>query len=315
MEIGKRLIFDADVLLYRACFAAEHKDYIAEFPDGSTITYSSHKAYKEGVQDREHNLWIDHQVEPIEHAIGNIKSAIEGICRKLGSVDRRFILSGETNFRHRVATIKKYKGNRDPAHKPVHLQAAKDWLIKYQFADVADDIEADDLIGILASEDPKNSVIISNDKDLRQISCWHYNWTKPEEGVKYIGKSDAGRYFYIQLLGGDSTDNIQGIKGIGPQKAAKILEGCRTPAECERTALAAFRRHYGSRGDYHFLETGRLVRIRRSRDEGLWYPKHVELQNLDGMEEEGNEVLHEEGPGSQIEAGAESPGQSGQEES
>lgn len=40
-----------------------------------------------------------------------------------------------------------------------------------------------------------------------------------------MGEEEAHRFFCLQLLTGDSTDHIMGLKGIGPKKAEKLLEG------------------------------------------------------------------------------------------
>jgi len=45
-----------------------------------------------------------------------------------------------------------------------------------------------------------------------------------KEGTLSVSPRDALRFFYYQLLVGDSADNIKGAKGIGPKKAERILE-------------------------------------------------------------------------------------------
>ena len=38
----------------------------------------------------------------------------------------------------------------------------------------------------------------------------------------------------LQCLTGDSTDNIMGLKGIGPKKAAKLLDGVSSASQWDK---------------------------------------------------------------------------------
>lgn len=272
-------IYDLDVVLFRGCFAAEKKIYYAELPDKGVIQFSSKKEYNEWLKTDPgtSEFWVEHVVEPVENAIQNCKTIIEGCHNALGGLSQRFFLSGPNNFRYGIATVKPYKGNRDPKHRPVWLQEARDWAVKHLFADIADGCEADDLVGIASVRNPQ-SVIISNDKDLGQLVGWHYNFVT-KEGPYYVSPKDAKLFFYEQVIAGDSTDNIPGLEGVGPAGARRLLEGVSSPSEAENRALAAYREKYGKgEGDRRFLETGRLVKIRTSVEETLWEPKWVKLE-------------------------------------
>ena len=87
-------------------------------------------------------------------------------------------------------------------------------------------MEADDLVSIWAHEalDRKEEYVICGiDKDLLQIPGHHYNYGK--DTWQLINEEEALHNLYIQCLTGDNTDNIPGLKGIGPKKAQKILAG------------------------------------------------------------------------------------------
>lgn len=153
-------------------------------------------------------------------------------------------LTGKGNFREEVATILPYKGNRDSSHKPVHYEAIKEFLVKKYKAQVIEGMEADDAMAIMQYEDPENTVICSIDKDLLMVPGKHYNWRKQEH--KEVSALEGARWFWTQMLTGDSTDNILGCgtkkpgvyksgkkkgesyekrSGIGPKAAEKLLEG------------------------------------------------------------------------------------------
>ena len=131
-------------------------------------------------------------------------------------------LTGKTNFRIDVATTAPYKGNRK-AEKPVHYQLLRDYLEQSWGASISEGMEADDVLAIRATELGDASVIVSLDKDLDQVSGWHYNFAKKQ--AYYMTPEEGLFKFYKQMLTGDRVDNIVGVKGIGEKKAEKLLAG------------------------------------------------------------------------------------------
>jgi rRNA-processing protein FCF1 len=110
----------------------------------------------------------------------------------------------------------------------------------------SDTLEADDLIANRVKDlGYNNCIIVSIDKDLKTIGgyYWSYyrqkckdfdgNYITLENGiidtefkhnsVEFITEKEAEFNFYQQMLVGDSSDNIKGIKGIGQVKSTKLL--------------------------------------------------------------------------------------------
>lgn len=91
-------------------------------------------------------------------------------------------------------------------------------------------LEADDLIAEAVRHFPGESAIVSGDKDLLQLvseTVVQYRipddepWT-PEHVRKKFGCSPD--YLpMLMALTGDTSDNIPGVRGIGPKKAAALL--------------------------------------------------------------------------------------------
>lgn len=94
--------------------------------------------------------------------------------------------------------------------------------------------EADDIIGTLAvkhRDDMERVLIVSSDKDLFQFIGHHvyvYDAMKDrlydeEEAVKKFEVHPGQIVDYLALIG-DASDNIPGVKGIGPKTAVTLLE-------------------------------------------------------------------------------------------
>lgn len=173
-------------------------------------------------------------------------------------------LTGKDNYRHDIAKTKPYKGNRKDAPRPVHLHSLREYLITAWDFRVANGQEADDAIGIHATLTRDNSIIVSIDKDLDMIPGHHYNPVKKDH--YYVNDKVALKNFYRQILTGDKVDNIEGLRGIGPKKADKILGDFDTDLAMYEAVLKAYD------GDSErVLENGQLLWIRRKEGE-LWQP-------------------------------------------
>ena len=175
-------------------------------------------------------------------------------------------LSGDVNFRSKVAVTAPYKGNRS-AEKPIHFHALRRYLVDEWGFTTSDGQEADDDIAIRATELGDDAVIVSIDKDFDQVPGHKYNFVKRKS--YYVSPSDGLHSFYTQILTGDRIDNIIGLRGVGPVKAGRLLEGCTTEQECYAKVLEA----YGGDSE-RVLENGRLLWLRRRPNE-LWEPPRM----------------------------------------
>lgn len=167
-------------------------------------------------------------------------------------------------FRHDIAKTHIYKGNRKAKEKPQHLSFIREYMMDHWGAILSVEQEADDCLAIEATQLDYDCVIISVDKDMLQVPCHHYNPVKdklvkvtPAEGIKF---------FYTQILTGDTADNIIGLYNVGPKKAAKILEGKETEEELWNAVLKSY-----SGDKDRVIENARLLWLRRKEGE-LWQP-------------------------------------------
>lgn len=170
----------------------------------------------------------------------------------------------------RSKTYPEYKQNRKSA-KPIHYQALRQFLVDQWGATVCETIEADDALGIEQSNRKEDTIIVSIDKDLDMIEGFHYNFVK--ENQYFVYEEDAIRFFYKQLLMGDTADNVKGIEGIGPKKADKILDGATT----EEELFSRVREAYSH--DEEMAQNGACLWIlREPYPKGQWkYTKYGQL--------------------------------------
>lgn len=179
-------------------------------------------------------------------------------------------LTGKNNYRYEIAKTVPYKGNRKDAKKPKHYDALRECMITRLGAVIVDGQEADDEVAIRMTKEPDQYLLVGVDKDLRQIPGWHHNPHKAQ--TEYIDDFTGFKNFCTQLLTGDRVDNIPGLEGIGPVKAAKALGKAKTKEELLQAAFEKYK-ELGHSMDY-FTEQGQLLWLRRTEGE-RWQPSNV----------------------------------------
>jgi len=131
-----------------------------------------------------------------------------------------------------------YKANRPkpPEDLLKQLPVAIEWIKKMGFKSLEiPGYEADDIIASVSKDAKQKGIkvqIVSSDKDLYQLidddKVLIYDPMKKikineEECIKKFGVKPSQIVDYLAIVG-DSSDNIPGIKGIGPKGARKLLE-------------------------------------------------------------------------------------------
>lgn len=193
------ILIDGDILLYQITAAAEQPFYWGD------------------------DLWTLHADE------GEVKEQIDNEVTSLKTIlnAKRVIiaLSGETNWRKFV--LPSYKANRKGTRKPVVYRAAKDYVRSVYEVVEYPNLEADDVLGIIATDKKVrgSKIIVSADKDLKTIPGFLYNPEKPELGIQEISREQADWNHMYQTLVGDTADGYTGCPGVGPKTAEKVLTG------------------------------------------------------------------------------------------
>ena len=194
------------------------------------------------------------------HCIARLDHLMDEILYASNSSEYKCFISGEGNFRYEV--FPDYKANRKDMPRPRWLDLCREYLITQWKADFSHGCEADDMLGIHQTDD---TIICSIDKDLLQIPGKHYNFVK---GVWFDQTYIEGmRLFFQQLLTGDTSDGIKGLKGVGEVGARKYLEGCSTVTEMYQVC----KEQYENRNNDMMLPYGKCLWIWRKEND-IWNP-------------------------------------------
>jgi len=188
-----KLLIDADYIAYKSCAGAE-----------SEIDYG----------------------EDLIVVISRFSEAMRNIERDLTRIKDQFPFhsgislhfSGPENFRKKIFPA--YKGHRNRKKPCGYKRCIEELKERYHVVHKVM-LEADDSLGIAATLDGMGDcIIVSPDKDMKQIPGRHYNFTEtfevtPEEGRKW---------HLLQTVAGDNTDGYTGVPGMGLKKAEALFD-------------------------------------------------------------------------------------------
>ena len=180
------------------------------------------------------------------------------------------------NFRIDVAKAKPYKGTRK-SEKPFHRDNIRAYMLANYECVVANGMEADDMLSIYQTEAKSfTTIICSRDKDLRMVEGMHFGWPcgkQPQYGPKLVDnigelhydaaknklKGEGSKFFYSQLITGDSVDNIPGLPGGGPKLAYQLLESKYSEASMFTAVASRYRDKFGDDWEGRLMEQAYLL--------------------------------------------------------
>lgn len=194
--------------------------------DGDVVIYQ-HMLGLEQEIEWEEDIWSLHC--DIGEAKLSMNRWLERMLDIFGAKTYTFALSCSTEegFRYKLNPL--YKANRAGKRKPLGMKAMKDWCIDQFGAVKLPELEADDILGICATDPERlhteEMVIVSIDKDFRAVPCHFYRFSDKEPDEEIISPKQAEYNHAIQTLSGDAVDGYAGVPGIGPVTAHKLLGG------------------------------------------------------------------------------------------
>ncbi|SKB49583.1 hypothetical protein [Sphingopyxis flava] len=252
------LLIDADLIAYVAS-AATQKAY--DF--GDTVA-----------------VWHD-----FEEAKTAADWEIQKIISRLDPDDVTLCFSDDFNSFRKDRIDPTYKGNR-VGERPEELYPLKEWLKGTYESAYRPALEADDVMGIIAT-DPSRSderIIVSADKDMMTIPGLLYRPQldtdlRRKPPILTITPLEAIRFHFWQAIVGDQTDGYPGARGVGKLSpwAQDVLE-----AESEEEAWDEVLGAFSSVGltEEDAVRQARLARILQHQDyDGtrpiLWLPPYI----------------------------------------
>jgi 5'-3' exonuclease len=245
-------LIDGDIICYRAAITQQDRQTWEGVVVSSSLTGSA--------------------AEAREYALSLVKAwtALSGQKRCV------VCFTGSNNFRRRL--LPSYKSNR-VAGKPLVYQETVMAVEERFRTERLEGLEADDLLGILATTLPKyaGAVVVSLDKDMRTFPGTHLNPLK-DKAPFAVSEALANWNWMKQTLMGDSSDGYEGLRGVGEVKAGKILGTSLRPLESLWAAVAKAFIEKGKTVDAALVQA-RMARILRAEDWNkgtkeirLWHP-------------------------------------------
>ena len=232
-----KLLIDADQYLFVACAACE-----------LDLRWDD---YNHVLQANEAEAW------------DNFAGAIDKLAQKFNTQDITLCFSsthgGTPNFR--TAIDPNYKSSRKGNRKPLCYAALRQEAADTYHTRASPTLEADDVMGILATMPGRDSIICSQDKDMKGVPG--KLWTGEE--LLQITEEQADLWHLTQTLTGDAVDGYKGCPGMGPVGAQKLLKACADNSVPVWPAIVAA---YEKKGltEEDALRNARLARILRWDD-------------------------------------------------
>ena len=275
-----RCLLDADVLVYEIGFSGEYIDddgekqvrefdFVAELLD-------------QKIKEIEAECWAD---EPSILFLTN-DSTLNKMWNKQRKRQGLPPVDYKPNFRIDVAKSKPYKGQRKQ-EKPFHRDNIRAYMLDNYDVRVANGMEADDLLAIEQTQaEPLTTIICTRDKDLRMVEGMHFGWPcgkQPQFGPKRVSKlgelkydsgknkltGEGSKFFFSQLITGDSTDNIPGLPRGGPRLAYELLKDKRSESDMFRAVAERYADKLGDGWEAYMKEqTDLLWMVTELNDEG-----------------------------------------------
>lgn len=260
------LLIDLDSLIYAAAGAAQVTEYAVVGTDArpaylATSWGEANKVrHQRSTYDDPLRIFSRKIVLPLDEAQFQLEQRVAEITRAMPGWEPRLYVSGYGNYREVLATRARYKWNRVEAAKPDHFGALRKHAIDNLGAIMVHWCEPDDVLATVARqmrEAGQEHILVSVDKDVRQIPGDHLTPGQVSEGITHVTPEQGLHWFYTQVAAGDSTDGVGGARGIGPARAADALSGAATELELWQAALGCYSSHADPRRDA--IETARLV--------------------------------------------------------
>jgi len=256
--------------------------------DADVLAFEASVVSEESIQWKE-ELWTVHADMALAKA--RVINRIEEFKENLKTENVVLCLSDRANFRRKLNPD--YKANRSKSRLPIILRQVKQWIIDELDGVLWANLEADDVISILATDKAmdEETIVVSIDKDFKSVPGIFFDYNRGE--YHQPSEEEADNYHLIQTIAGDHTDGYSGVPGVGVVKAKRMLDGCGYTWE---TVVGA----YEDKGltEQDALMNAWMARLLRADNycfrtntiKKLWIPKNYQTKDILEISQQGLSV-------------------------
>lgn len=202
-------------------------DQVTLLMDGDTLAFMVASAVQNTREDDQGFVQPYANIKEGEAVIDNM---ILGLMQDLkGHYCNIYLSDPEGSWRKEL--FPNYKANRKATIRPLLLGRMKDYLrVKYG-AEHWPGLEADDILGIMATTEAPyggRRIVVGKDKDFNTFPCEVHtigDRTPSHKPIVRTITSEYAQWFHLcQTLAGDRIDGFEGCPGVGMTRAKRILD-------------------------------------------------------------------------------------------
>ena len=198
------------------------KDNMSIIIDGDSICWISSYTGKDELGNKKPD-YTEKEYEIAEGIADEIFMKIINSCEEFFNVKQVYLcLKADNSINPRYKWLPSYKQNR-PSALPIISHLSK--YLKNKYNGISPLIgETDDLLAELVSIAKDKCVIVSFDKDVKQLAVGNWILNYRQWTWEFITKEKADYLFYFQMIVNDASDNIKLTPKIGEVFAKKAIK-------------------------------------------------------------------------------------------
>ena len=229
--------------------------------DADSLIWSSCYRKKESPEDNMYHT-LDDAKDKFDEVFMSIINKIE----ETYELDKVITFAGaKGNFRKQIS--KTYKSNRKESDRPPVLNEMQEYVKEKYSAIAGDGVETDDVVATYWTEISKTFgrdevMIVSIDKDYKQLPCIIYDYHYKKQMYYNISEAEAMYNFYEQMISGDSADNVNYCKGYGVSYCKKAFKDCLSNYSYMRVVFSLYKKIYRNKAREKYLECYKLLKLK-----------------------------------------------------
>jgi 5'-3' exonuclease len=229
--------------------------------DADSLIWSS--CYKKRINPDDE---MYHTIDDAKLKFDDVFMSIINKIEETHELDKVITFAGaKGNFRKQIS--KTYKANRKESDRPPILKELQNYVYESYNAIQGEGVETDDVVATywkqLSTEFGRDQVmIVSIDKDYKQFPCLIYDYHYKKQCFYDISEAEAKRNFWVQMVAGDSADNVNYCKGYGEAYCKKAFKDCLSDYSYIKATFSLYKKIYRNKAREKFMECFNLLKLR-----------------------------------------------------